>query len=85
VGFIKHGSPPEGGAPTGSRGGLLWKWVIFRLKLGLLGGARQGPEQESGPLLLIDYGRALQVVHCTRRDAKGAIFMKMDDIRPKVK
>jgi hypothetical protein len=45
----------------------------FRLKLGLLGGARQGPEQELGPLL----------VHCTRRDAKGAIFMKMDDIRPK--
>jgi hypothetical protein len=27
----------------------------FRLKLGLLGGARQGPEQEQGPLL----------VHCT--------------------
>jgi hypothetical protein len=47
----------------------------FRLKLGLLGGARQGPEpeQEPGPLL----------VHCTRRDVKVTIFMKMDDIRPK--
>jgi hypothetical protein len=46
----------------------------FRLKLGLCGGARQGPGQELGPLL----------AHCTRRDVKGAIFMKMDDIRPKM-
>jgi hypothetical protein len=45
----------------------------FRLKLWLLGGARQGPEQEPEPLL----------VRCTRRDVKGAISMKMDDTRPK--
>ena len=56
-------------------GGGSWKWVVFRFKLGLLGGARQGPEQEPGPLPLL--------VHCARRDVKGAIFMKMDDIRPK--
>jgi hypothetical protein len=72
MGFIKRGSPPEGGAPTGSRGGLL-ETGYFRLKLGLRGGARQGPQQEPGPLL----------AHYTRRDVKGAIFMKMDDIRPK--
>jgi hypothetical protein len=74
---IKHGFylawfSPGGGAPTGSREGLL-EMGYFRLKLGLRGGARQGPQQEPGPLLAL----------CTRRDLKGAIFMKMDDIRPK--
>ena len=44
MGFIKRGSPPEGELLL-EAGGASWKWVIFRLKLGLVGGARQGPEQ----------------------------------------
>jgi hypothetical protein len=62
------------GSPNGagSRGSLL-EMGYFRLKLGLRGGARQGPQQEPGPLL----------AHCTHRDVMGAIFMKMDNTRPK--
>ena len=54
VGFIKRGSPPEG-EPLLEAGGGSWKWVILGLKLGLRGCARQGPQQEPGPLL----------AHCT--------------------
>jgi hypothetical protein len=68
---IKRGSLPEGELLL-EAGGLL-EMGCFRLKLGLRGGARQGPQQEPGPLL----------AHYTRRDVKGAIFMKMDDVRPK--
>ena len=50
MGFIKRGSPPEG-EPLLEAGGPSWTWGYFRLKLGLLGGARQGPEQEPGPLV----------------------------------
>ena len=71
-GFYQARFSSGGGAPAGSRGGLL-EMGYFRLKLGLRGGARQGPGQEPGPLL----------ARCARRDVKRAIIMKMDNIRPK--
>ena len=73
AGFIKRGSHPEG-KPLLEGGGAscLLEMGSFSLKLGLRRGARQGPQQEPGPLL----------AHFTRRDVEGAISMKIDDIRP---
>jgi hypothetical protein len=60
------GSPPEGGgatwSSTGSRGRLL-EMGYFRFKLGLLGGTRQGPEQEPGPLLVYSAGTGTVQAH----------------------
>jgi hypothetical protein len=45
----------------------------FRLKLGLCGGARQGPQQEPGPLLA-HYAR------CTHAEMQKAHFsLKIDE------
>ena len=68
--IIKRGSPPEG-EPLLEAGGGLLEMGYFRLKLGLRGGARHGPQQEPGPLLA-------QPLYTPRY--KGAIFMKMGEM-----